>query len=943
MGQELFTKLSNRLANRFSIDSSGMTTTDWVVANTTLNGKPFSIDGYEFQRAIMDDDHRNMSCIKCSQVGLALALDTPIPTPRGWSTMGDLVVGDKVYDEQGRICNVTYVSPIYENHKCYEVEFDDGSKIVADENHRWLVTSARSFDPDGNPRPVGQLPKNAPTYECTRVLKTSQLLNGSAFYVANCTPLEGVNELPVDPYFLGAWLGDGSCKGTDLTGETQDLEVILQELKTRGLVSRELENRGGVVKAKLDYPSGRGGTLYSQLTALGVREKHIPKEYLRASAEDRWDLLRGLMDTDGSCTKKGRCKFHNTNPQLVKDVEELLHSLGFKTATNWKKPSPGRLVSGRVIQGVKLQAEVHFSPYSDQKIFYLPRKQARIKSRERGHLRQTTSRKIISVVEVASVPVRCITVDSPNHLYLAGWSMIPTHNTELQIRSTLSLLIRREGTSAIFSLPTEDMYERVSKARIKPIIDHDSVFNTSRDRLNKSVRTSGMMQFGNSYLYIVAATETAATSVPADAVINDELDLSDQKMIALFNSRMQNSTLKLNRKFSTPTFPGHGIDLHWQHSDQHHYLVKCECCNHWQHPEFNRSFIHLPGLSDNIEDLSQIDSFIASSINLRESYVKCEKCGNKLNLVNPELRQWVPFFASRVNSRGFRVSPFCTSKLDVGYIVQQLLEYRKAEYVRGWWNTVLGLPYSDSSIQIPIGAIRECMKSPGREEPSEGDPVFIGIDMGQTCHIVLGRSNEGKHIFHFETVHVDNLLGRVNELLQKYNIVAGAIDRYPYTPTSNEVFELSGGKIVPVEYAGNSEVTLAKDAYGEMTHAQVNRTMCLDHVMTSIKKHEVALTGYGEKKQVIEDHLRDMVRDESPDQKVKWVKLNNNDHFFHAVGYLLVSPKIIDLVRYKDDTDQREMSVIHELGVGMDEKPDPRTRGLFNNSMDTTGIIGYRY
>lgn len=515
--------------------------------------------------------------------------------------------------------------------------------------------------------------------------------------------------------------------------------------------------------------------------------------------------------------------------------------------------------------------------------------------------------------------------------------------TELQIRSTLSLLIRRDGTSAIFSLPTEDMYERVSKARIKPIIDHDSVFNTSRDRLNKSVRTSGMMQFGNSYLYIVAATETAATSVPADAVINDELDLSDQKMIALFNSRMQNSSLKLNRKFSTPTFPGHGIDLHWQHSDQHHYLVKCECCNHWQHPEFNRSFIHLPGLSDNVEDLSQIDSFIASSLNLRESYVKCEKCGSKLNLVNPELRQWVPFFASRVNSRGFRVSPFCTSKLDVGYIVQQLLEYRKAEYVRGWWNTVLGLPYSDSSIQIPIGAIRECMKSPGREEPSEGDPVFIGIDMGQTCHIVLGRGNEAKHIFHFETVHVDNLLGRVNELLQKYNIVAGAIDRYPYTPTSNEVFQLSGGKIVPVEYAGNSEITLAKDAYGEMTHAQVNRTMCLDHVMTSIKKHEVALTGYGEKKQVIEDHLRDMVRDESPDQKVKWVKLNNNDHFFHAIGYLLVSPKIIDLVRYKDDTDQREMSVIHELGVGMDEKPDPRTRGLFNNSMDTTGIIGYRY
>lgn len=940
MSQELFTKLSNRLSNRFSIDSSGMTTTDWVMANTTLRGKPFNIEGYEFQRAILDDNHTNMCCVKCSQVGLALALDTPIPTVTGWTTMGEITVGEEVYDENGKVCKVTYVSPVYAGHTCYELEFDDHSKIVADAQHRWKVNS------------VERVSKFSGGLEAeTEILNTETIskrwkyrATRNLFSINNTKPLDGViTSLLVDPYYLGLWLGDGHSASTRLTGQNRDIEELEDILSKRGLVCKRVSEENRVINLKVELlKESRGKTLQQALTKLGVRSKHIPQNYLRASEGVRWELLQGLMDTDGTISKRGRCSFYNTNIRLVEGFQELIHSLGFKSRIRWKKPRASVTAGGYVIQSKKPLAEVSFTGYSDQSIFKLSRKQSRLKAREKSKPTKVTKRRIINVIEVPSVLTRCISVDSESHLFLAGKAMIPTHNTELQIRSTLSLLIRRNGTSAIFSLPTEDMYERVSKARIKPIVDHDSVFNTSKDRSNKAVRTAGMMQFGNSYLYVVAATESAATSVPADAVINDELDLSDQKMIALFNSRMQNSSLKLSRKFSTPTFPKHGIDLHWQHSDQHHYLVRCEGCNHWQHPEFTRDFIQLPGLSDNIEDLSQIDGFIASTIDLRTAYVKCEKCHRPLNLMDPSLREWVPFYPSRVNSRGFRVSPFCTAKLDVQYIIQQLLDYQKSEYVRGWWNTVLGLPYSDSSIQIPVGAIRACMKTASSEPPASGDPVFVGIDMGKTCHIVLGRGVDGRHIFHFETVPVESLLDRVEEILKEYNVVAGGIDRYPYTPTSNEVYELSGRKIVPIAYEGNAEVTLVKDPYGEITHAQVNRTTCLDNVMTSIKKQQLIMTGYGEKKQVVEDHLRDMVRDAAPDQKVKWVKLSNNDHFFHAIGYVLVSPKVVDLIRYKDDSDLREMSMIQELSVGVNDTPDPRSRGLFNNYMDTSGIIGYR-
>src|ERR687884_829539 len=80
-----------------------------------------------------------------TSVGKALALDTPMPTPRGWTTMGELQVGDQVFDEQGRPCTVTFATPVQYERECYEVVFSDGERIIADADHRWsvLTRSAR--------------------------------------------------------------------------------------------------------------------------------------------------------------------------------------------------------------------------------------------------------------------------------------------------------------------------------------------------------------------------------------------------------------------------------------------------------------------------------------------------------------------------------------------------------------------------------------------------------------------------------------------------------------------------------------------------------------------------------------------------------------------------------------------------------------------------------
>src|SRR5262249_33476401 len=155
-----------------------------------------------------------------------------------------------------------------------------------------------------------------------------------------------------------------------------------------------------------------------------------------------------------------------------------------------------------------------------------------------------------------------------------------------------------------------------------------------------SVRSREILQLGNSWLYVTACTEGDATSTAADVVFNDEVDLSDEKMLALFASRLQNSDWKINQRFSTPSFPSFGIDAGYSTSDQHLYLHKCSACNHWNWPEFHLRFCHIPGLPDHIEDIFEIDDDALNHIDLLNSYVVCEKCSAALT--DEDERAWVP-------------------------------------------------------------------------------------------------------------------------------------------------------------------------------------------------------------------------------------------------------------------------------------------------------------
>ncbi len=346
--------------------------------------------------------------------GKALALDTPVPTPDGWTTMGEIRAGDHVFGPDGLPLRVIGATGVITGRPCREVVFSDGSTIVADVHHQWEVLTRSHHG--GRRRQV------LTTGQIERSLKYSR--TEYAHHVAQSPPVEyAAKDLPIDPYVLGAWIGDGTSTAAELT--CADAPILL-EIEHAGYgvapTRAPIRYRIGGAGHTRDTGTGRysrNGSLSSLLRGLDLLgAKRIPDEYMTASVRQRRALLAGLMDTDGYVDVLGHCELTTVKQKLADQYFELVASLGHRpklaVKTAW--------LDGR---DCGLKYEVCFTPSED--VFRLPRKLKRQK--RSGAFR--TGRSIVAVNEVDSVPVRCIQVASGRGVYLVGRAYIPTHNSSL--------------------------------------------------------------------------------------------------------------------------------------------------------------------------------------------------------------------------------------------------------------------------------------------------------------------------------------------------------------------------------------------------------------------------------------------------------------------------------------------------------------------------------
>lgn len=338
-----------------------------------------------------------------------LADSTPILTPNGWTTHGELEVGDSVYGLNGEPTKIIGVS---EKSPCNQlITFSDNSQIIAHEDHLWTVNKR------GN--------KNNVTLSTSEIKKNYYYIekNGKKRYRYHLPFIKPIQYdktiLPLDPYFLGLWLGDGSSTKPCITHAPEDIEPINHVPYEVSTVSTHKDT--GV---KTTYFSNQN--IIKTLKELNLyNNKHIPDIYKRASIEDRIELLAGLIDSDGSVDKNGRVRFVNVNKRLIDDVYELCVGLGLYPYVSIRKKDDMNRYKRNSEYDIKSTCDVYVVGFQPK--YTIPTQIPRKK------VKRTATHRRLAITNIETVDEelgKCIEIENDDGIYLAGEKLIPTHNSK---------------------------------------------------------------------------------------------------------------------------------------------------------------------------------------------------------------------------------------------------------------------------------------------------------------------------------------------------------------------------------------------------------------------------------------------------------------------------------------------------------------------------------
>lgn len=357
--------------------------------------EPFHVVYYTLLDMFAHGKIRKMIVQQPPQHGKALPIDTPILTTKGWKAHGDLKPGDFVFGDDGKPKKVLFNFGKYMWHTM-RMDFADGISVISAHEHLWKIYS----DHDNHKGRQEEITETQDIF--TKKHRRSPYIKADAV-------LDMPHKtLPIDPYILGLWLGDGiSAQGVIISGK--------QDVKSYTGIGEIREVKDGYFRVLVPG-------LSRKLRLCGLLgNKHIPADYFTASVEQRYELLRGLMDTDGTVDKKGRCEFTQKDGTLANDVYILLRTLGIK---------PTKHIYDAILNGRRAGKKMRlmFTPDKNVQIFKSARKQARIDNKTANDRNDKKKFFIQAITENADVMVNCIQVDGG--MYLAGMDLIPTHNSE---------------------------------------------------------------------------------------------------------------------------------------------------------------------------------------------------------------------------------------------------------------------------------------------------------------------------------------------------------------------------------------------------------------------------------------------------------------------------------------------------------------------------------
>ena len=381
------------------------------------------------------------------------------------------------------------------------------------------------------------------------------------------------------------------------------------------------------------------------LNSMGlINNKHIPDAYLRSSEVQRMDLLRGLMDTDGTCDKRcGQAEFTTVSESLKSGFVELACSLGLKPTTKVRKTS-------WVYKGVKKYGSAYritFPIPKDFELFSLPRKREVMKAASID----VSFRQIISITPVESRPVKCIQVDSPSHLFLAGDSMIPTHNTMSLLDAWMSHCVTCDPGDMLMVQMTQDKAREFSKTRIDRAIRHSPVLSAMMSSRSNDDNTHDKLFKNGMWLKIAWPTVSQLSSSDYRYVALTDYDRMPDDVDgegSAFQLGLKRTTTFLSRGMcSVESSPGRPIvDPKWNpatlheappvggilgiynRSDRRRWYWKCHECSDYFEAKPGLSLFNLPSDDTLLEMVRTAD---IDDLAKQYASIVCPCCGSVID------------------------------------------------------------------------------------------------------------------------------------------------------------------------------------------------------------------------------------------------------------------------------------------------------------------------
>lgn len=452
----------------------------------------------DYLQRIVDGEQMHLMIEMPPRHGKQQADSTPVYTPNGWTTHGDLKVGDYVYHPNGKAIKVLWTSE--KTNSDWVVTFTNGEQIRTHERHEWTVYNR-------NKRKFETLETQEMKDDCFKNSRCKYLLQ-------NIKALENAEkELPIDPYTLGVWLGDGSSSKPCVTYDKKDYAMIQKVVDNGYPISTTCIHKDTNVPTT--YFSGtrhNPGRMTRELTTTGLmNNKHIPDIYLQSSIEQRLQLLAGLIDSDGHCDNKSRIRYSTTNIQIRDGVYNLALSLGFRPYILESEPT----LSTSDIQGTKSVYQVGFNPTMN-----LPTQL------ERKTPSRFVKQRRIGIVSVEYIPNgeqgHCIQVDSNDGLYLTGSTLLPTHNSMTVTETFPSYFLMKNPTKRVIASAYSEglarKFGRLNRNKFEEF--SNDLFNLNLSADNNSTTDWGLADYNGGM--IATGIGGSITGQGADLMVIDD-------------------------------------------------------------------------------------------------------------------------------------------------------------------------------------------------------------------------------------------------------------------------------------------------------------------------------------------------------------------------------------------------------------------------------------